>query len=191
MFGWWKKHKKQLLEEQLRREIIEKTYRFGAQKPEDFLISMLPFPPLSEAERERIGALEFLKATEEFSKITKGFRPFEHRGYSEIEVVMITENLIRLYWLYEIPYKVLEEFSDDDHAQGGDQAKFVEACFMHAYQRGFSPGESDSSPKEQINWLTRKWSSDYRDILLDRLGVEIYGEELLPLVKMIAGGERY
>lgn len=191
MFGWWKKQKKRLLEEQLRRESIENSLRFGAQKPEDVLIGRLSFPPLSEGERERIGTLDFLKASQEFSRITRSFRPFSHRDYSEVEVVMISEDLMRRYWLYEIPYKLHKDFSDEDHAQEDASEKFVEACFRLAYRRGFIPGESDSTPEEQINWLTRKWSSDYRDLLIDRLGIEIYGEELLPLIKIIARDERY
>ena len=191
MFGWWKEHKKQLKNDELRRAKIEDSVLNGAQKPEDVVIGRLPQPRISDGERERIGALDFTTAFEEFSKLINAFRPFAHRNYSEAEATMITEELMRHWWLYEIPQQVLKKFSAEDHEHDDASDNFVEACFNLAYLRGFIPGESDSPPEEQIHWLKRKWASDYQEIVLDRIGTEIFGEELLPLVKLIAKGERY
>ena len=169
MLSWWKNIKKQAEEERLKKERIDDSIKNGAKTTNDVMIGRLPFPEFSIAEAKFLRKSNYQEVAAKIEKVTRDYRPFPHRNYSESEVIVITEDLINIYWLSEIREEVLSEFNDADYGNENALESFIERCFALASSKGFVLGVYDLNPEQHKEHLTRKWTHAFMEALISRM----------------------
>ena len=169
MFGWWKNLKLQTEKEKLEREWAEDSIRNGAKTTDDVIIGRLPFPNILVSDMQLLRKTNYQEAVSKIRNAVKNYRPFPHRNYSESEVIVITEELIDLYWLSEISKEILSEFGDAEYQNENSLENFINRCFIHSRNRGFILGTCDLNAEEHKKYLTKKWTKDFREALINRL----------------------
>jgi hypothetical protein len=186
MFKWYKEWKDNIQRQEEYQAHQQKIYLYGAQKLEDVNIGTMSHPKLTDSQREWLPSLNYLDFKREAIKIIKSYKPYDHRSYSEIEIIVILDEFLDWWWLVPIRDDVSKKWTKEDLDLENAREEFVERCFRLAYSKGFIPGTPYLTKEEHIKHLKRKWGEfDYNDLILSKMMGRLYDEYGEAQVKVI------
>ena len=186
MFKWYKEWKDNIQRQEEYQAHQHEIYLYGAKRLEDVQHGLISYPKLTNPQREWLSSLNFSDFKREMTLIIKNHKPYDHRGYSEVEVIAVLYKELNMWWLEPIRESVSKKWTEEDLDLENAREEFVERCFRLAYSKGFIPGTPFLIKEEHIKHLKREWGEfDYNDLILSKMNGRLYDEYGEAQVKVI------